>query len=102
MSSAFTPLRMDSFAEDRIRTSDTATPVPTEHWNFFRRMFNIKPESKCVVLCLGRNKAREIVCRLLRDANRHGITDVARDPENRNCLTARLDKPNCKCNPSFI
>jgi hypothetical protein len=87
-------------SDDDVALMTTTPTDPLVHWNFFARLFNIKPESKAIVLKLHRRDARHFVMRKLRDAKGHGLQDIKKDPLNHNYYTCRLGKGNRKLTTS--
>jgi len=69
-----------------------ATPsAPTSSW--FSRFLRLKPEQQILCFSVPRGRARSETYKLLRDWQKHGISDLCYFPQE-NMITARVDKIN--------
>jgi hypothetical protein len=74
--------------------ANTKKPSPPPEWNLLHRLLRIKPECRVLVVCHSRRVTRNIFHQLMVAEEARGIKDMARDHDNRNCYTGRLDKDN--------
>jgi len=69
-----------------------STPsAPTSSW--FSRFLRLKPEQRILCFSVPRGRARSETYKLLRDWQKHGITDLCYFPQE-NMITARVDRIN--------
>ena len=70
---------------------NTSSEPATRSW--FARFLRIKPESRVLCFSVPRGRARTEIYRLLREWQRHGITDLTYFPQD-NAITASVNKTN--------
>ena len=95
---ATTPPVMSNANHANTATDYPLTPItpstpsePTRSW--FSRFLRLKPETRILCFSIPRGRARTEIYRLLRDWQRHGISDLVYYPQD-NAITARIDKNN--------
>jgi hypothetical protein len=77
-----------------IRTPQIKSDSQPGERNLLHRFLRFKPETRVLILAHNRRATRHILSQLILTEEHRGIRDLARDLDNRNSFTGRLDKHN--------